>query len=217
MSFEKQNFNISWLFSIIMYTLPDLGYEYNALEPYMDEQTMKIHHTKHHQAYVDKLNLALEKYPEWQNKPVTSLIKNLNEIPEDIKTAVRNHGGGHVNHSMFWKLLKKDTKINGEILKAINKNFGNFDKFKEEFSKSANSLFGSGWCWLVLNNNKLETVKTSNQDNPISDGKIPILGIDLWEHSYYLKWNSNRAGFIENFYNIINWDQVEKNYKEAMM
>src|SRR3989344_2647199 len=171
MSFEKQNFNISWLFSIIMYTLPDLGYEYNALEPYMDEQTMKIHHTKHHQAYVDKLNLALKKYP----------------------------------------------KINGEILKAINKNFGNFDKFKEEFSKSANSLFGSGWCWLVLNNNKLETVKTSNQDNPISEGKIPILGIDLWEHSYYLKWNSNRAGFIENFYNIINWDQVEKNYKEAMM
>ena len=198
-----------------MHTLPNLEYEYNSLEPYIDEQTMRIHHTKHHQTYIDKLNAALEKYPELQNESAEELIKNLNKIPEEIRTQVRNHGGGHVNHSFWWPLLKKNIPLTLEMARLIKENFGSFDKFKEEFSKSANSLFGSGWCWLVLNNNKLEIMNTSNQDNPISQGKIPVLGIDLWEHNYYLKWNANRAGFIENFYNVINWDQVEENYKRA--
>ena len=199
-----------------MHTLPNLGYVYNALEPFIDEQTMRIHHTKHHQAYIDKLNDALKAYPELQNKKAEELIKDLNKIPEQIRTAVRNHGGGHVNHSMFWKLLKKDTKISKEFLKIIEKSFGSFDKFKQAFSEVANSLFGSGWCWLVINKNKLEIVKTSNQDNPISEGKIPIFGIDLWEHSYYIKWTSRRADYIENFYNVINWKQVEENYEKAL-
>ena len=199
-----------------MHTLPNLGYVYNALEPFIDEQTMRIHHTKHHQTYIDKLNDALKAYPELQNKKAEELIKDLNKIPEQIRTAVRNHGGGHVNHSMFWKLLKKDTKISKEFLKIIEKSFGSFDKFKQAFSEVANSLFGSGWCLLVINKNKLEIVKTSNQDNPISEGKIPILGIDVWEHSYYIKWTSRRADYIENFYNVINWKQVEENYEKAL-
>ena len=199
-----------------MHTLPDLGYEYNSLEPYIDEQTMRIHHIKHHQTYVDKLNTALEKYTELQDKTAEELIKDLNKIPEAIRTAVRNHGGGHVNHSMFWKLLKKDVKINGEIAKSIDKNFGNFDKFKELFSNSANTRFGSGWAWLVINNKKLEIVNTANQDNPISEEKIPILGLDVWEHAYYLKYQNKRVDYVNAFFNIINWDEVEKNYKEAM-
>ena len=199
-----------------MHTLPDLGYEYNSLEPYIDEQTMRIHHIKHHQTYVDKLNDALKNNPELQNKSALELIKDLNKIPEAIRTAVRNHGGGHVNHSMFWKLLKKDVKINGEIAKSIDKNFGNFDKFKELFSNSANTRFGSGWAWLVINNKKLEIVNTANQDNPISEEKIPILGLDVWEHAYYLKYQNKRVDYVNAFFNIINWDEVEKNYKEAM-
>ncbi len=199
-----------------MHTLPDLGYEYNSLEPYIDEQTMRIHHIKHHQTYVDKLNDALKNNPELQNKSALELIKDLNKIPEAIRTAVRNHGGGHVNHSMFWKLLKKDVKINGEIAKSIDKNFGNFDKFKELFSNSANTRFGSGWAWLVINNKKLEIVNTANQDNPISEEKIPILGLDVWEHAYYLKYQNKRVDYVNAFFNIINWDEVNKNYKEAM-
>src|SRR3989344_7942229 len=187
---------------IMTFKLPDLGYSYNALEPYIDEQTMRIHHTKHHQSYIDKLNDALKNYPELQNKSAEELIKDLNKIPEAIRTQVRNHGGGHVNHSMFWKLLKKDIKIGKEFLKIIEKNFGSFEKFKEMFSKSANSLFGSGWCWLVLNEGKLEIVKTANQDNPISEGKIPIFGIDLWEHAYWLKHYNRKDEYIEAFYNV---------------
>ncbi len=196
--------------------LPDLEYEYNALEPFIDEQTMKIHHTKHHQTYVDKLNAALEKYPELQKKSTLELIKDLNKIPEDIRTAVKNHGGGHVNHSMFWKLLKKDVKFIGKISEAIKKEFGSYEKFKEQFSNAANGLFGSGWCWLVLNKNKLEIIKTGLQDNPVSEGKIPILGIDVWEHAYYLRYQNKRADYVEAFYNVINWHEVEKNYKEAL-
>jgi len=199
-----------------MHKLPDLEYEYNSLEPYIDEKTMRIHHTKHHQTYVDKLNAALEKHPELQNIKVEELIKDLSKIPEDIRTIVKNHGGGHLNHSFFWPLLKKDIKISNEFLKIIEKDFGSFDKFKEEFSKSANSLFGSGWCWIVINNNKLEIMNTSNQDNPISQGKIPILGIDLWEHGYYILYNWKRADYIEAFYNVINWEQVEENYNNAI-
>ncbi len=199
-----------------MHTLPNLGYEYNSLEPYIDEQTMRIHHTKHHQTYIDKLNAALEKHPELQKKSAEELIKDLNKIPEDIRTQVRNHGGGHVNHSFFWPLLKKEVKISGEISKAINKEFGSFDDFRKKFSEISNSVFGSGWCWLILNKNKLEIIKTSNQDNPISEGKIPILGIDLWEHGFYLLYKNKRVDYVEAFYNVINWNQVENNYKRAM-
>mgnify|MGYP001574558142 CR=1 FL=1 len=203
-----------------MHTLPNLGYEYNALEPYIDEQTMRIHHTKHHQTYVDKLNAALEKYPELQKKSAEELIKDLSKIPEDIQTAVRNHGGGHVNHSMFWKLLKKDVKISDEFLKIIEDNFGGFDKFKEMFSKSANSLFGSGWCWLVFDkedkDESFKIMNAQNQDNPITQGMVPLLGIDLWEHAYYLKYQNRRAEYVTNFFNVINWQQVEENYREAI-
>mgnify|MGYP001609557872 FL=1 len=199
-----------------MHTLPHLGYEYNALEPYIDEQTMRIHHTKHHQTYIDKLNATLEKHPELQSKSAEELIKDLNKIPEDIRTAVRNHGGGHVNHSFWWPLLKKDVKISNDFLKILEKNFGSFDKFKEQFSKAAMGVFGSGWAWLVLNNEKLEIMTTPNQDSPLNVGKIPLLGLDVWEHNYYIRWNANRAGFVEEFFNVINWKQVEKNYEKAL-
>jgi len=198
------------------HTLPKLSYEYSALEPYIDEQTMKLHHGKHHQTYVDKLNAALEGHSDLQNKPVEELIKDLNKVPESIRTAVRNHGGGHLNHSFFWQLLKKDVGFDGDISKAINAKFGSFEKFKEEFTKAAVGVFGSGWAWLVLNNKQLEIMTTPNQDSPLSVGKIPLLTLDVWEHAYYLKYQNRRPEFVAAFYNIINWQQVEENYKKAM-
>ncbi|MBU1201602.1 MAG: superoxide dismutase [Nanoarchaeota archaeon] len=195
------------------YELEQLPYSYNALEPYIDEQTMKIHHDKHHQAYVDKLNAALEKHPDLQNKTVIELLKDLNKVPQDIRTAVKNHGGGTWNHTFFWKVLKKDVKISGEIAKAIDKKFGSFEKFKEEFGKAAAEQFGSGWAWLVVNKEgKLEIMSTSNQNSPLSIGKKPILAIDVWEHAYYLRYQNRRAEYITAFWNVVNWQQVEKNY-----
>lgn len=196
--------------------LEPLPYVYNALEPYFDEQTMKLHHDKHHQTYVDKLNAALESHLDLQNKSVEELLKDLNKVPEAIRTAVKNHGGGHFNHSFWWPMLKKDTKISGDIQNAINSKFGSFEKFKEEFNKSALSVFGSGWAWLVLNKGELEIITTPNQESPISQGKLPVLGIDVWEHSYYLKFQNRRNEFIEAFYNVINWNKVNENYKEAL-
>ena len=195
--------------------LPKLPYSYDALEPFIDSKTMEIHHGKHHQAYVDKLNKALEKYPKLQSKNAEELIKNLDVIPEDIRTAVRNHGGGHVNHSFFWETLKKGVEPSGDILKAINKKFKGFDLFKEEFNNKAVALFGSGWCWLVLNGKELEIVTTQNQDNPISQGKVPLIGADVWEHAYYLKYQNRRADYMNAFWNVLNWQQIEKNYKKA--
>ncbi len=173
---------------------------------------MEIHHSKHHQAYVTNLNAALDKHPELKNKKVEELLRDLNKIPEDIRTAVRNHGGGHENHSFFWPILKKDIQPKGEVLEAIKKKFGDFDKFKEEFSKSAIGHFGSGWAWLVVNKEELEIVTTPNQDNPISQGKVAVLGIDVWEHSYYLKYQNRRAEYVAAFFNVINWDKVEENF-----
>lgn len=196
--------------------LPKLNYEYDALEPFIDAKTMEIHYTKHHQAYIDKLNAALEKYPDLQKMSVKDLILNLNKIPEDIRTIVRNNAGGHLNHSFFWPILKKEVKISGKIKEAIDKNFINMDEFKKQFSDSALKLFGSGWTWLVINKDKLEIVNTPNQDNPISEGKKPILGIDVWEHAYYLKYQNKRKDYIDAFFNVINWDQIEKNYKELI-
>ncbi len=198
------------------FTLPSLPYLYNALEPYIDEQTMKIHHTKHHQAYIDKLNASLEKFPQLQKKTAEDLISNLNTIPENIRTAVRNQGGGHANHSFFWKILAKEVELRGEILKEINDHFGSFDKFKEAFKEACLTLFGSGWVWLAVNKTgELEIIKSPNQDNPMSDGKQPILGIDLWEHAYYLKYQNKRADYVEAFFNVIDWEKVNEFYNKA--
>ena len=197
--------------------LPKLSYEYNALEPYIDEKTMVIHHTKHHQAYIDKLNAALEKYPELQKKDIKELVRNLNSVPEEIRTAVKNHGGGHFNHSFFWKIMTSNAEKEpkGEIKVCINKDFGSFEKFREQFINSAATLFGSGWTWLVINEKKkLEIINTSNQDNPVSMGKKPLLGIDVWEHSYYLKYQNKRVDYVNAFFNIINWKQVDENLKK---
>ena len=198
------------------HTLPALPYAYNALEPYFDEQTMQIHHTKHHQTYVDKLNAALEGHANLQNKSAEELISDLNAIPEMIRTAVRNHGGGHANHSFFWPLLWKEVYFSGDVAKAINKKFGDYDTFKEEFSNSAALLFGSGWTWLVLDKGELEITTTANQDSPLSQGQIPILGLDVWEHAYYLKYQNRRPEYIAAFFNVINWEKVNENFKKAV-
>ena len=196
--------------------LVKLGYEYNALEPYIDEATMRIHHDKHHQTYVDKLNAALEKYPELQKKKVEELLKDISKIPEEGRAAIKNHGGGTYNHALFWPLLKKDLKPSGKVLEAINKDFGSFEDFKKKFSDSAAGLFGSGWTWLVVSGDKLEIINLSNQDNPLSVGKIPILTIDLWEHAYYLKVQNKRPEYIENWWHVVNWDFVNKLYADAL-
>ena len=199
------------------FTLPSLPYAYDALEPYIDEQTMKIHHMKHHQAYIDKLNAALENAPRLQKKKVEDLIKDLNKLPDTIKTAVRNHGGGHVNHSFFWKILAKDVEPKGEILEAINEKFISLDKFKEQFKEACLTLFGSGWVWLAVSKaGELEIIKSPNQDNPLSDGKIPVLGIDVWEHAYYLKYQNKRADYVNAFFNVIDWMQVNENYVNSV-
>lgn len=198
------------------HTLDPLPYNYNALEPFIDEQTMQIHHDKHHQGYVDKLNAALEGHDELASKSVEDLISDLDSVPEDIRTAVQNNGGGHANHSLFWKILKKDVELSGDIKEAIETTFESFDKFKEEFAKAAATRFGSGWAWLVVNNGKLEITSTANQDSPLSDGKTPILGLDVWEHAYYLKYQNKRPDYIEAFWNVVNWDQVNENYKATL-
>lgn len=195
--------------------LPELGYEYNALEPHIDAKTMEIHHTKHHAGYVAKLNAALEKYPELQDKTISELIAGLNALPADIKTAVRNNGGGHLNHSMFWDLLKKDVAFEGELAEAIKEKWGTFEKFKEEFINAALTIFGSGWMWLVLDGSNLEIVKSANQDNPLTEAKNPILGVDMWEHSMYLKFQNRKNEYLDAIFEVINWKQAEHNFKAA--
>ena len=196
--------------------LPKLGYEYNALEPYIDEMTMKIHHDKHHQTYVDKLNAALEPFAGLQKLKVDELLKKLDTVPETARTAVKNHGGGTYNHALFWPLLKKDVKPSGKVFDSINKEFGSFDDFKKKFSDSATALFGSGWTWLVVSGGKLEIINLPNQDNPLSQGKIPILTIDLWEHAFYILRQNRRPEYIENWWNVVNWDFVNKLYADAL-
>lgn len=198
------------------HTLPKLSYKYDALEPFIDAKTMEIHYTKHHQTYVDKLNATLEKYPDLQNKKVEELLKDINALPADIRIPVRNHGGGHFNHSLFWELLKKGEKISGDIAKVIDKEFGNFDEFKKKFSEVALGRFGSGWAWLAVNKGKLEIYSTSNQDSPLLEGKIPVLGLDVWEHAYYLHYQNRRAEYVEAFWNIINWKKVNELYRKAI-
>ncbi|MBS3165230.1 superoxide dismutase [Candidatus Woesearchaeota archaeon] len=193
--------------------LPALPYPYDALEPYIDEQTMRIHHDKHHQTYVDKLNAALASHKELQGKPVESLLKDLEKIPADIKGAVRNHGGGHANHTLFWSTLKKGAPApKGALSEAIAKKWGSFDKFKEAFSTAAGTLFGSGWAWLVLSGGQLDIVQTGNQDSPLSQGKTPLLGLDVWEHAYYLKYQNRRPEYVAAFWNVVDWSAVEKRF-----
>lgn len=198
------------------YKLPELGYEFDALEPHIDAKTMEIHHDKHHAGYVDKLNAALEGHEDLQNKELEELLSDIDSLPEDIKTAVRNNGGGHYNHSFFWPLLKKDGgEVCGELKEAIDKKFGSFDKFKEEFKNAAATRFGSGWAWLVVSDGELEVMSTPNQDTPLECGKKPVLGVDVWEHAYYLNYQNKRPDYLEAFFNVINWEQAEKNYQDA--
>ncbi len=195
------------------HTLPNLPYDYNALEPYIDEQTMKIHHTKHHQAYIDKLNGAI-KGTKFESLSVNELIKNLNDVPENIRMAVRNNGGGHSNHVFFWEIMspKSGGELKGKIAGEIIKAFGSFEKFKEEFTNAGLNRFGSGWAWLILDAGKLKVINTPNQDSPIMEGKIPLLGVDVWEHAYYLKYQNKRADYLANWWNVVNWKIVDENF-----
>ncbi len=201
-----------------MFEIGKLPYSYDALEPYIDAKTMEIHFTKHHQAYATNFNAALDKHPELKKKSAEDYLKELNSVPEDIRTAVRNHGGGYVNHAMFWKLLKKDAgEAQGEVGAAINKSFGSYAAFKDKFGSAAKGHFGSGWAWLVAGKGgALEVLSLPNQDSPLSSGKMPILGVDVWEHAYYLKYQNRRAEYVDAFFSIINWDEVERNYKASL-
>ena len=195
--------------------LPELEYSYDALEPYIDAKTMEIHHSKHHKAYVDKLNAALEGKEELQERDIDDILKDLNSVPEEIRTAVVNNGGGHSNHRFFWKLLKKDVSFEGEVAEAIKQKYGSFEEFKKKFSETAIGRFGSGWAWLVLNNGELEIINTVNQDSPFSDGKVPLLTLDVWEHAYYLKYQNRRPDYVEAFFNVTNWEKVNENFKNS--
>ncbi|RRJ63808.1 superoxide dismutase [Paenibacillus oralis] len=198
--------------------LPALPYPANALEPYIDEQTMNIHHDRHHNTYVTNLNAALESAPELQNKSVEELISGLDSVPENIRTAVRNNGGGHANHSLFWTVIGPGGggAPSGAVASSIDSDLGGFDKFKEEFTKAATTRFGSGWAWLVVGKDgKLAVTSTPNQDNPLSEGQTPILGLDVWEHAYYLKYQNKRPDYIAAFWNVINWDEVNRRYEAA--
>jgi len=199
--------------------LPQLKYDYNALEPYVDGLTMTIHHTKHHQTYINNLNAALEKYPEFADKDVKELLTNLDALPEDIKQAVINNGGGHYNHSLFWDMMTPNAsgKPSANLEEAINKKFGSFENFKDVFAKAAATRFGSGWAWLVVTTQgELEVMSTPNQNNPISEGLIPVLGLDVWEHAYYLKYQNKRPEYVTSWWNVVNWDEVNRLYNEAI-
>lgn len=193
------------------YETPELPYAYNALEPHIDEETMRIHHDKHHVAYTTKLNAAVEG-TELAGKDPQELISDPSALPENIRQAVINNGGGHVNHGFFWELLKKDVPAQGEVIEAIKEQFGSFEAFKKEFSQAAATRFGSGWAWLVLNDGKLEVMSTANQDSPLAQGKTPLLALDVWEHAYYLKYQNKRPDYIEAFFKVIDWKKVNEHY-----
>jgi len=196
------------------YSLPQLPYSYDALEPYIDKMTMEIHHTKHHQAYINNLNSALEKYSEFHNLELEEILKNLNQLPEEIRTAVRNNGGGHYNHTLFWEIMRPNSggEPKGKLKEEIEKNFRSFEEFKKLFSETAIKHFGSGWAWLVITSDKkLKVYSLLNQDNPLINGDIPIMGLDVWEHAYYLKYQNRRAEYIEAWWHVVNWNKIEEN------
>ena len=198
------------------YSVPDLPYDYNALEPHIDEETMHLHHDKHHQAYVDKVNAALEG-TEWADKPIEDVLENLGAIPDDKRNAVRNNGGGHYNHSLFWEWMSPDGggQPGGDLASAIESAFGSFDDFKAKFKDAGVNQFGSGWSWLVHDGSGLAVVSTPNQDNPISDGKTPLLGVDVWEHAYYLSYQNRRPDYIDAWWDVVNWAKVAERFGQA--
>lgn len=206
-----------------MFTLPPVPYSYEALEPYIDTETMKIHHDKHHAAYVDNLNKALEGQDKWLQMKVEDVLADLNKVPEAVRTKVRNHGGGHANHSLFWTVIapsgsemtKMSPKPDSPFVKAMMAAFSSPETFKERFTAAAMGRFGSGWAWLVINKGKLEIMDTPNQDSPLSEGKTPILALDVWEHAYYLKYQNKRADYVAAWWNVVNWDQVSDNFLNA--
>ena len=201
--------------------LSELPYEYGALEPHIDAQTMEIHYSKHHSGYVSKLKAALEAYPDLIGKDVNLILQDVESVPEKIRSSVINNGGGHSNHSLFWEIMTPDQdkkKFGGSVAAAINEEFGDFDSFKEKFSEAAKGRFGSGWAWLVVNpknENKLEVLSTPNQDSPFMEGKFPIIGLDVWEHAYYLKYQNKRPDYVTAFWNVVNWEKVNELYEEA--
>ena len=199
------------------YTLPDLPYAYDALEPAIDVETMHLHHDKHHNTYVTNLNAAIDKHPELGEKTVEELIADIDGLPEDIRVAVRNNGGGHANHSFFWEILAPNAggEPTGALKEAIDASFGSFDKLKEEFKAAATGRFGSGWAWVIVEDGKLKVVSTANQDSPLMEGKTPVLGLDVWEHAYYLKYKNVRPDYIDAFWRLVNWDQANKNFASA--
>ncbi len=199
------------------YELPPLPYDYAALEPYIDARTMEIHHTKHHQAYVTKVNAALEAHAQLAGKPIEQVLREISEVPEDIRQAVINNGGGHANHTLFWQIMGpgKGGEPRGPLADDINRTFGTFDKFQDTFSNAAATRFGSGWAWLVLDNGQLKVYSTANQDSPLMSGHQPILGLDVWEHAYYLKYQNRRPEYIQAWWNVVNWDKVAELYEQA--
>ncbi|PIR58781.1 MAG: superoxide dismutase [Candidatus Pacebacteria bacterium CG10_big_fil_rev_8_21_14_0_10_56_10] len=202
-----------------MFELPQLEYDYDALEPHIDAQTMEIHHSKHHQGYVNKLNTALEDQPELLDRSIEELLAELSSVPEAVRTAVRNHGGGHANHSLFWQVLSPNGggQPEGELATAIDGSFGSFDDFRTEFSSTAGAQFGSGWGWLVVNQTgELEVTSTPNQDSPLSAGTTPIIGVDVWEHAYYLKYQNKRPEYLEAIWNVIDWPTVSNLFTAAI-
>ncbi|MFT8812968.1 superoxide dismutase [Oenococcus sp.] len=204
----------------MVFVLPELPYNYDALTPYIDERTMHLHHDMHHQTYIDKLNALLVDYPEFANWPIEKILTNLDKLPEKLRTPVRNQAGGHYNHSLFWKMLSPDfdQKIDAGLLDRINKEWGNLQEFKNAFSSNAVAVFGSGWTWLVMKpDGKLQIVSTMNQDSPISIGLTPLLGIDLWEHAYYLKYENRRPEYIKAFWHVVNWAQVAENMSQSSL
>jgi superoxide dismutase, Fe-Mn family len=198
------------------YEVPSLPYDYAALEPHIDEQTMRIHHDKHHQAYVDKANAALEG-TEWADKPVEEVLRNLDRIPQDKRTIVRNNGGGHANHTFFWQIMSPEGggEPEGDLADAINQAFGSVSDLKQKVTDAGVNQFGSGWGWLVVDGGSLAVISTPNQDSPLIEGKIPILGVDVWEHAYYLTYQNRRPDYIAAWWNVVNWDEVARRYQEA--
>ncbi|MCG7406897.1 superoxide dismutase [Paenibacillus sp. ACRRX] len=200
------------------FTLPKLAYAYDELEPYLDSKTMEIHHGKHHAAYVANLNKSLESYPQFQHATIEELLSNLDEIPEDIRSTVRNHGGGHYGHSLYWSIMSPigGGQPYGDIAKGIEKQFGSYEQLKDELTAAALSRFGSGWGWLVVHNGKLEVMSTANQDTPLMEQKTPILVVDVWEHAYYLQYQNKRPDFVSSWWNVVNWEEVNRRYNESI-